>query len=308
MRITRIFTLGIVGLGLVASAAFAQNIQTNTTSTTVGSTQFGFVITPGQLATVMQATTAPTCSGPVDNRVCTSLGPDGASGTSDDFQRINALPGTHTSSPIAGQVSTLSNFACGPAARSNDCNINFGGPAGDIPQTAPNFTGRTLVGNLNIDIDLGGAGTAGMPTGSIKFTLNPSTGAATIDQLIEHTVSLGSNNMVFTERDRTVGYNNPIGGPLVPFTALDTQTGLPTAGTGLVTQLVLNQGNAGNNATGSFGGLNLDVTVNFPATATGSGGGLDGSRFPPEGTFVTPGLNTGIDSNVIPGADIFGFP
>lgn len=305
MRITRIFTLGIVGLGLVASTAFAQNIQTNTTSTTVGSTQFGFVITPGQLATVMQAATPPTCTGPVDNSVCTSLGPDGTLGTSDDFQRINALPGTHTSSPIAGQVSSLSNFACGPTGSSNDCQGDFDN-GGEIEQTAPSFSGRQLVGNLNMDVNLGGEGFAGMPTGFMKFTLDPSTGAATIDQLIQHTVG----DMTFQSRDATIGYGNlipNIAGPLslVAFTALDAGDGLPPSpGTGMVSRLLLNQGP---NHGGGFGALNLDVTFNFPASS-GDPPGLPSNDFPREGDFVTPGLNTGIDSRLIPGADVFGFP
>ncbi len=319
MRIIRISTLGILGLSLVASTAFAQNISTNTTSTTVGSTQFGFVIGAAELATVMQATTAPTCTGPSNARVCTMPGADGTAGTGDDFVRINALPGSHTSNPF-NRVDTLPNFACGPAVNSNSCTMNppMSSPAGGGPQTAPNFDGRTLVGTISTDANLGGAGTAGMPTGFMRFTLNiPTTGAATatIDQLIQHTVELtgavtpSTGSMTFAQRDATIGLNNPIGTPgdattigapltLVPFNPAASSTGLPSATTGMVSRLALNQGNAD-----GFGGLGLDMTVNFPLV------GAVGTAFPAVGQFVTPGLNTGIDftGNTIP-SDNMGFP
>ncbi|MFY9270012.1 MAG: hypothetical protein WAO55_09730 [Candidatus Manganitrophaceae bacterium] len=319
MKKTYFFTLGILGLSLVASTAFAQNISTNTTSTTVGSTQFGFVINAAGLGAVMQANAAPTCTGPSNNQVCTLVGADTIAGTGDDFVRVNALPGAHTSTPF-NQISTLPNFACGPTATSNNCILNMNNTDGTGgPQTAPNFTGRTLVGTISTNANLGGDTTPGMPTGFMKFTLNVPGGGgaatATIDQLIQHTVELtgavtpSTGSMTFAQRDATIGLNNPIGTPgdattiddvltLVPFTPSDTQTGLPSATTGMVSRLALDQGNAD-----GFGALGLDMTVNFPLV------GATGTGFPSVGQFVTPGLNTGIDftGNSIPN-DNMGFP
>ncbi|GEM_PF-5986019 len=291
MKIHRLFTLGILGAVLLAGTAFAQNINTDTTSTTVGSTQFGVVLNELDLQTIMQSSVALTCAGPVDARTCTPAG----NGTSTAFVRVDALPGSFTDSPT-GAVSSLPNFACGPTASSLNCALNLsvvGAPPGDQAQTAPNFTGRQLVGNIDTSITVGDGGTTvGMPDGFLNFTLNPATGEATIDQFIDHSIDLGGGSMmVFQQRDATTG-GAPIGTiddpalTLVAFTALDIPSlGLttPIPATGMVSRTILNQGNAD-----GFGGLNLDVSVNFP----GQGAGAD---FPLQGTFVTPGLNTGIN-------------
>jgi hypothetical protein len=221
----------------------------------------------------------------------------------DNFQKAPGLPGAFTSSPIPG-VSAASNFACGPTTSSANCLSLLdridGGEIVENVQTAPHTDGRDLAGTLNSTIDLGGAETPGMPTGFISFILDPGTGGATIDQLVEQTVSLGDGSeMSFAIQNRTVGYNNPIDGLLVPFSSPDTFTFVPPPeGLGMVSAMSLNQGPAG-----GFGALDLDVTVNFPATMTGPG-----TDFPPSGAFLTPGLNTGIDSPLLSGPDSAGFP
>lgn len=303
MKRHRMFTLGLWAVLFLAAPAFAQNINTNTTSTTIGSTQFGALLSPAELGVVMQSSVAPTCAGPNDARICSSLGLDGVAGTNDDFSRINAMPGAHTSS-VLGTVSSNPNFACGPASSSNNCtNLmqNTSGMGG--PQTALDFTGRDLIGQINSDVAVGDGVTAGMPEGFMRFTLDPATGDATIDQLINHQIDLsGGSIMDFAQRDATIGAGNlipdSIGDPLtlVPFTA-PAQLAGGLGDVGLVSRLQLSQGGAD-----GFGGLNLDVSANFPAGAPGK------LAFPTEGTFLTPGLNTGVDSVLIPGVDGFGFP
>ncbi len=304
MKIHQLLTAGFLSVFLLAGTAFAQNIQTDTTSTTVGSTQFGILMTPSDLGTVMQSAVDPSCSGPTDARVCTSLGADGTAGTFDDFVRIDALPGAHTSSPIAGEVSSQANFACGPTASSNNCVgllNNTDGTGG--PQTAPNFSGRQLVGLIDVDISVGdGGATPGMPDGFMRFTLDPASGNATIDQFIDHTVSLGSENMLFQNRTATVGLGNPIPDPigdpltLVTFVAAADNAGVP-ANVDMVSRTNIQQGNAD-----GFGGMTLDMTVNFPVGSSAA------TEFPAVGQFLTPGLNTGIDFTGNSVVDNFGFP
>ena len=289
MKIHRLLTVGVLGGALLTGTAFAQNINTDTTSTTVGSTQFGQILSAANLATIMQSSVALTCTGTA-SRTCTPAG----NGTNAAFVRVNALPGSFTDSPL-GTVSALPNFACGQATTSLLCGANMstlGALPGAQAQTAPNFTGRQLIGTINSNITVGdGGATPGMPDGFLAFTLDPVTGATTIDQFINHSIDLGGGSlMVFQQRDATTGgaLIPTIGAPLtlVAFTALNVPSlggATPLPALGMVSRTVVNQGNAG-----GFGGLNLDVTVRFP----GAGAGSD---FPLTGTFVTPGLNTGIN-------------
>jgi len=306
MKIRHLLTVGILSGVLLASTAFAQNINTDTTSTTVGSTQFGTVLTPLDLQTVMQSTVALTCTGPVDARVCA---PTAGQGTSTAFVRVDALPGSFTDSPT-GTVSAQPNFACGSTASaatnlSGNCTLNMEmtGGVSTVSQTAPAFSGtRQLVGNIDTNIVVGdGGATAGMPDGFMAFTMDPATGAATIDQFITHTIDLGGGSlMVFNQRDATIGAGNlipdPIGDPLtlVAFTAASQQAAVMPANLGLVSRTTLAQG-----AADGFGGLNLDVQTEW----TGAGG-----TFPAAGSFVTPGLNTGLTSATFPNFPGFAFP
>ncbi|MBN4053219.1 hypothetical protein JYT92_00565 [bacterium AH-315-L15] len=286
MKIYRLFAVGILSVFLLVGPAFAQNIQTDTTMTTVGSTQFGFAMTPAQLATVMQATVAPDCGTGRDTAGLMTCDGGVLQGLNDAFVRISAMPGSHTGNPF-GTISTLPNFACGPAARSGDCS-QFDSTPGPGGTQGPGGANQ-FVGDVNIDIDLGGVGTPGMPQGFMRFTLNATANATTIDQFQDHTISLGAENMVFRQRAATIGLGNPIpdpiGGPLtlVSFDSIPAASGLPTS-TGMVTRLDLDQGNAD-----GFGALNLDQTFDFPA-GTNSSLNVD---FPDEGSFVTPGLAIG---------------
>jgi len=322
MKIHHLLAVGILGGGLLVGTAFAQNINTDTTSTTVGSTQFGTVLAPLDLQQVMQSTVALTCTGPVDARVCT---PGAAQGTSTAFVRADQLPGSFTHSPT-GTLSATPNFACGSlAVNSNDCQLtmtNINEALGDLQQTAPAFgvlgTARQLVGNINSNITIGdGGATAGMPDGFIAFTMDPATSDTTIDQFITHSIDLGGSLMVFNQRDATIGLGNtipdPIGGTLtlLPFTSRNTQTlGAVVGGTQIPTNLVSRMTLAQGPADG-FGGLNLDVSVNWQGELTTI---EEITNLPFSGTFVTPGLNTGINPQPIFGVQFpaefnnFAFP
>jgi hypothetical protein len=267
----------MLALGLAAGTAWGQNISTSTTSSTVGSTTFGFVPTVGNITTFMQATPGSvTCDSTGAVKTCTTT----------NYQKVVGLPGSFTNSPNK-VVSTTPDFACGPGiASAGVC------PGLNIdPQTAgPDTTTRQITGTLTSTITLGD-GLAGMPSGSISFTLDPSNGNATIDQLISQTVDMAGQPMTFLQRDRTVGYGNPITGPLVPFVAVQTAAGLPAGGTGLVSQTFLDQ-----KGEGGFGALTTDVIVNFPVS-----GSNPGVLFPIPASFLTPGLNTGVgDGNQFP--------
>jgi len=300
-KLHQLLTIAILGSVLIPGMVFAQNINTDTTSTTVGSTQFGTVLTPVELQRVMQSSVALTCTGPVDARVCT---PGAAQGTSTAFVRVNQLPGSFTGSPT-GTVSTNPNFACGPTGGgSPGCIILNGAFDFQQPsQTAPGGFGGSgpnqLVGNINTNINIGdGGATAGMPDGFVAFTMTPFVAGgspATIDQFIDHTIDLGGGSlMVFEQRDATIGAGNLIpdtalaGGPLALQTFATTFPNLaqqvPNADIGMVSRTRITQG-----AADGFGALNLDGTFDFPASIFA---GLD---FPGQGTFVTPGLNTGIN-------------
>lgn len=259
----------MLALGLAAGTAWGQNITTTTNSTTVGSTSFGFVPTVQQINTFMQ-TTGVTCDNASAVKTC---------GTT-NYTKVPGLPGAFTGNPFKN-VSANPDFGCGTVVTTSVQCISLN----TDPQTAPTLLGdgRQLVGSLTITVDLGD-GIAGMPDGNIAFTLDPANGNATIDQAITQTIDLNGAPMVFIQEDRTVGYNNPIGGALVPFVASPTSTGLPANGTGLVSHLFLNQGGDGR--------LEVNETVNFPVTGTNPG-----IIFPLPGQFLTPGLNTGSPGN-----------
>jgi len=305
--------IGILGVFFAPVTSFAQNINTDTTSTTLGSTQFGVVLSNTELQTIMQSSVALNCAGPVENRVCTPVG----NGTSTAFVRVDQLPGSFTDRPVR-PISSNPNFACGPVASSTDCSdLNVPGnlSGGLIFLTSPdvgvNGVGVTgpnqLIGDINININLGdGGATAGMPDGFIRFTLDPAVAggsSATIDQFIDHSINLGGGSlMVFQQREATIGAGNlipdlamsdPENNPLTLLTFSTTNPNhtlaLPALDIGLVSRTIINQG-----AADGFGALNLDATFNFPASQ--ANGGLGPGGFPAQGTFVTPGLNTGINA------------
>jgi hypothetical protein len=269
MKLSRFLGFTMLAIGLAAGTAWGQNISTTTNSTTVGSQSFGFVPTVGNINTFMQ-TTGVTCDSVSAVKTC---------GTT-NFSKVAGLPGAFTGNPFKN-VSANPDFACGTVVTiSAQCLA-----LNTDPQTAPLLLGdvRQLVGSLTIEIDLGD-GIDGMPDGSVAFTLDPVTGDATIDQVVSQTIDLNGAPMVFIQEDRTVGYNNAIGGALVPFVASPTATGLPANGTGLVSHLFLNQG--------GDGALEVNETVNFPVSGTNPG-----IVFPLPGQFLTPGLNTGSPGN-----------
>ncbi|NKE71610.1 hypothetical protein [Candidatus Manganitrophus noduliformans] len=271
MRIKQLMTLGTLGVFLLAGAAFGQNIQTNTTSTTVGSPTFGFVITPAQLGTVMQSTTAPTCDA---SRVCTL----------DNYVKAVGMPGSFTGNPNK-IVWADADFGCGLLCGTN---------GGSDPQTAPDFGGaagevNTLTGLINSNIDLGLGTAATDPfhaAGHITFTLNPATMEASIDQQIVQVINdAGGLTVSFTETDTAPTFTasaDPdqfaFDGPVNMTAGMQlTQTGdsgIPTA-----TPFTLN------------------VTVPFPYAQSWNAfpapgeSPFTGSNFPTERAFQTPGLN-----------------
>ncbi|MBN4050104.1 hypothetical protein JYT17_00620, partial [Nitrospira defluvii] len=114
MKLHRILLTGFLGVFLMAGSAFAQNINTNTSVTTLGSTQFGFEITGTQLETVMQAAVGSLDCGA--GRVAGAMTCNGVGdGTSTAFVRVDGMPGSFTDSPIPGEVWAAGeqNFACG---------------------------------------------------------------------------------------------------------------------------------------------------------------------------------------------------
>jgi len=319
-KISLIFALGILGCFFAGGAVFAQNINTNTSSTSLGSTQFGVVLDPTQMQTVMQSSVPLTCIGSVDARSC---GPTVGQGTNSAFIRADQLPGSFTDSPIAGEVSATPNFACGSSAlNSNDCQLpmfSLLGAIGETQQTAPDVGNallpRDLVGSITSRVTLGDDGiTTNMPDGFISFTLESATGATTIDQFMSHTIDLGGSPMVFNQRDVTIALGtlipDPIGSDLtavlVPFTSLNVGN-LGDVGTvvqvpmDMVSRMTLDQG-----AADGFGGLTLDNQVNWLGALTTAEQFID---LPFTGKYVTPGLNTGIDPfPARPGFEGFAFP
>jgi len=321
----------LLGSVLLSGTAYSQQIQTNTSATTQGSTQFGYLPNGVDLGVFMQTTVAPTCTTVSTNvQLCTSDGGT-AVGDNDNFVRVDQMPGSFTDRPIK-TISSNPNFACGRVASSTNCSdLNVPGnlSGGLIFLTSPGGVGPSgvgvtgpnqLIGNINTNINLGDAGaTAGMPDGFIAFMLDPAVAggsSATIDQFIDHSIDLGGGNiMVFQQREATIGAGNlipdlamsdPANNPLtlLPFltTFANHTLALPAFDIGLVSRTMINQG-----AIDGFGALNLDETFNFPASQ--ENGGLGPGWFPTQGSFVTPGLNTGINAvGFGPEFDRFGFP
>ncbi|MCG3115197.1 MAG: hypothetical protein LLH30_05895 [Candidatus Manganitrophus sp. SA1] len=275
MRIKQLMTLGTLGVFLLAGVAFGQNIQTNTTSTTLGSTQFGFAITAAQLGTVMQSVTAPTCGARTAGVMDCTL---------DNYVKAVGMPGSFTGNPNK-IVWPRADFGCGSL-----CFSLPGGGGGSDPQTAPDFGGivgetNTLTGIINSNIDLGLGTAATDPfhaAGHITFTLDPATMTASIDQQVVQVINNAAGLTIsFTETDVAPTFTasaNPdqfaFDGPVNMTAAMQlTQTGdsgIPTA-----TPFTLN------------------VTVPFPYAQSWNSipAGLTGSAFPPERAFQTPGLN-----------------
>lgn len=275
MRIKQLMTLGTLGVFLLAGVAFGQNIQTNTTSTTLGSTQFGFAITPAQLGTVMQSVTAPTCGARVAGVMDCTL---------DNYVKAVGMPGSFTGNPNK-IVWADADFGCGLLCGTN---------GGSDPQTAPDFGGvagevNTLTGNINSTIDLGLGTTATDPfhaAGRIIFTLDPATMTASIDQQVVQNINNAAGlTITFTETDVAPTFTasaDPdqfaFDGPVNMTAGMQlTQTGdsgIPTA-----TPFTLN------------------VTVPFPYAQSWNAfpapgtSPFTGSNFPTERAFQTPGLN-----------------
>ncbi|MDC4204629.1 MAG: hypothetical protein MPW14_07795 [Candidatus Manganitrophus sp.] len=278
MRIKQLMTLGTLGVFLLAGVAFGQNIQTNTTSTTLGSTQFGFAITPAQLGTVMQSTTAPTCGARTAGVMDCTL---------DNYVKAVGNPGSFTGNPF-NVVWATADFGCGAAL----CGTQVAG--GADPQTAPNFGGlpgeaNTLTGTITSTVDLGlgtATGDAFHSEGHITFTLDPSTNAATIDQRVVQEINNAAGlTMHFSEIDRTA--------PGATFTASTNPDHLQgfAGPVNLTAAMTLTQ--TGDSGIPTATPFTLNVTVPFPYAVAWNNiqFGLTGSAAPPEDAFATPGLN-----------------
>lgn len=278
MRIRQLMTLGTLGVFLLAGAAFGQNIQTNTTSTTLGSTQFGFAITSAQLGTVMQSVTAPTCGARTAGVMDCTL---------DNYVKAVGMPGSFTGNPNK-IVWTRADFGCGLLCGTN------GGPD---PQTAPAFGGaagevNTLTGVINSNIDLGLGTAATDPfhaAGHITFTLDPATMAASIDQQVVQNINNAAGLTIsFTETDRNA--------PGATFTASADPDQFAFDGpVNLTAGMQLTQ--TGDSGIPSAAPFTLNVTVPFPyaqswnAFPAPGASPFTGSNFPTERAFQTPGLN-----------------
>lgn len=201
MQIKRLWTLGTLIVLLGTLPAWAQNIQTNTTSTTLGSTQFGFAITPEQLQTVMQSANPLSCGARTAGVMDCTL---------DNFAKATGMPGSFTGNPNK-IVWSEADFGCGTPCATE---------GGADPQTAPDFAGpNTLSGTINSNIDLGLGTATGDPfhaAGHITFILNPANQSASIDQLViqeRAAASRGSGiNLLFLCGSRSKSHP-----PAVPF-------------------------------------------------------------------------------------------
>jgi len=328
MKIHRLSVLAILGVFLLSSIAFAQNIQTNTTSTTLGSTQFGFEPDQEFIEIIMQLDTAASGNLDCDTRTggvmtCTSTGADAANPDSTDFVRLDGLPGSFTDSARPGVINGMVgtgpgrtgtpdiNFACGQqgAINSNGCFGLFQPNTASL-QTAPNAaaqdpSGRDFIGVLRNSVSFGtGATTA--PNGFSSFVVDSTLAAnnASIDQFIQSSVSLGgTQNMDFAQRDATL--MDPTGNTFattIPDLATATQGDLDASLTGFTSAAAVGTMPARVNLLsrltinqdgaadpeGNFGGMNLDVQVRFS-------GDNSAANTPDSGDFLTPGLNTGIN-------------
>ena len=217
--------VGLLGVFVLAGTAFGQNIQTNTTATTMGSTQFGFDVDQEFVEIIMELDTAAAGNLSCDTRsggvmTCSSTGSDAANPDSTDFVRLDGLPGSFTDSARPGVINgmtgtgpgrtgvALVNFACGPNGGNADNCPNL--HTNSVAFTGPDSLNRDFIGTLVNSVSFGtGATTA--PNGFSSFTLsedgaNPGLFLGSIDQFIDSTVSLGgTQNMVFRQRDATIG-------------------------------------------------------------------------------------------------------
>ncbi|MBI3804410.1 MAG: hypothetical protein HY282_11685 [Nitrospirae bacterium] len=280
MRSIHLLALGAMGVFLLSGAAFAQNIQTNTTSTTVGSTTFGFAITPAQLGTVMQADTAPTCG---------ARGADGVmTCTLTNYVKGVGMPGSFTGNPFK-IVWTSADFGCG---------LPCGTDGGADPQTAPDFDGpNTLTGTINSTIDLGIGTATGAPfhlAGHITFTLDPATMKASIDQQVIQEINAATGlTTAFEETDKAASFVAGAGSSIFSFSGPVNMT----------TSMHLTQ--TGEQGLPSPTPFTLDVTTPFAYNGpfNASTAGFSGSTFPTPETFFTPGLNTQPDDTHTPNID-----
>ena len=335
MKIYRLSILGFLSFFLFANISFAQNIQTNTSSTTMGSTQFGFEPDPQFIEMVMELDTTAAgnlvCSARVAGVMdCSSASPN----TNTGFIRTDGLPGSFTHSPIPGVIHGMVGtgpgrvplpFLTGPRANfcgtgtfpanSDGCpGMIFLGGSFNPLITAPNSSARDFIGVLTNSVSFGtGATTA--PNGFASFSIdsNLATENTTVDQFIESTVSLGgTQNMVFRQRDITLmdpagtGFTTAIpdllgttqgdlDASLTGFTSSTNPEVLPFR-INMLSRVTIDQDGAAD-PQGNFGGMNLDVQTRFiSASLTNALGG-----FPNSGDFLTPGLNTGIDPNASSG-------
>ncbi|MFY9268848.1 MAG: hypothetical protein WAO55_03765 [Candidatus Manganitrophaceae bacterium] len=267
-------------LFLLPTAALAQNIQTNTTSTTVGSRTFGFDITPSQLQTIIQSANPLTCGG---------RGADGVMNCSlDNFVKAPGMPGSFTGNPFK-IVWPEADFGCGAPCATN---------GGADPQTAPDFAGpNTLNGRIETNIDLGLGTASGDPfhlAGHLRFTLDPSNMNASIDQQILQEINTpGGLSLAFGETDTAAS-----------FTAGADPSIFSFAGpVGFITRTTLSQtGELGLPSSLPFA---LDVTLpfNYGGPFNAGTAGLSGDTFPIPEAFTTPGLQTRPDDPRTPDVD-----
>jgi hypothetical protein len=272
MQIKRLWTLGTLVVLLGALPAWAQNITTNTTSTTLGSTQFGFAITPAQLQTVMQSANPLACGARTAGVMDCTL---------DNFSKAVGMPGSFTGNPNK-IVWADADFGCGAPC------VTEGGAD---PQTAPDFAGpNTLSGTINSNIDLGLGTATGDPfhaAGHITFILNPAVQNASIDQqVIQEINTAGGLTVAFTETD------------LAPsFTAGTDSTVFSFSGpVNMTTAMTLTQ--TGEQGLPSSTPFTLNVTTPFVYGEPFNAGiaGFTGSTFPFPEEFFAPGLNTQPDN------------
>ncbi|MBN4050103.1 hypothetical protein JYT17_00615 [Nitrospira defluvii] len=305
MRIHKLVLPVLLGSVFLSATAYSQQIQTNTSATTQGSTQFGYLPDGADLGVFMQTTVAPTCTTVSTNvQTCTSDGGT-AVGDNDNFVRVDQMPGSFTDSPIPGEVSVRPNFACGSeATTASSCisllnSIFSGSPNVGGSQTAPpvfggvpgtSLAGRDFLGNVGSNIVIGdGGATAGMPDGFINTNIIRGGFGGLIfsaNQSIDHTIDLGGGNLMTVSTTANGSINS--------FTAQrDTVPNNFAVAPPLLTTLTIDQGNAG---VDGFGALTMNSSALF------LGQPVNGNpQNPGFGGFVTPGLNTG----VAPAAGVF---
>ncbi len=279
MCIKRLWTVGTLVVLLGALPVWAQNIQTNTTSTTLGSTQFGFAITPAQLQTVMQSANALTCGARTAGVMDCTL---------DNYVKATGMPGSFTGNPNK-IVWSEADFGCGAPCATE---------GGADPQTAPDFEGpNTLSGIIESTIDLGLGTASGDPfhaAGHITFTLNPANQKASIDQQVLQEINTAGGLIVaFMETDLAPSFIAGVDSTVFSFAGpVDMTTGMQLTQTG-------EQGLPSSTP------FTLNVTTPFVYGEPFNAGvaGFKGSAFPIPEEFSTPGLNTQPDNPVTTNLD-----